>query len=78
MAELKRLGPVVAFQRVKQRQPKACLNLLWALSAALADKDLLDLTAAERLQLNRELRSMYGDSPPDDWRSATHQPVAGA
>ena len=57
-AELKRLGPVVAFQMVKQRQPKASLNLLWALAAALADKDWLELTAGERLHLHDELRRM--------------------
>jgi DNA transformation protein len=57
-SELKRLGPVVAYRMVKQRQPKASLNLLWALAAALADKDWLELTAVERLHLHDELRRL--------------------
>jgi hypothetical protein len=78
MTELKRLGPVVAFQMVKQRQPKASLNLLWALAAAVADKDWLELTSVERLQLHDELRRLHGDVACNDWRSPNHQPVAGA
>jgi len=58
MAELKRLGPVVAFRMVKRRQPMASLNLLWALAAALADKDWLELTSVERLHLHDELRRL--------------------
>ncbi len=79
MAELKRLGPVVAFQRVKQRQPKACLNLLWALAAALTDKDWLELTSAEKLHLHDELRRLHNDVPRSGRRLAhNHQPLAGA
>jgi hypothetical protein len=57
-AALEELGPVVVFQRVKQFQPKVSLNLLWALAAALMDKDCRELTAAERIELHSELRRM--------------------
>ena len=56
--ELRQLGPVVAFQRVRERQPKASLNLLWALAAALAEKDWRELTAVERIHLSQELRRL--------------------
>jgi hypothetical protein len=56
ISDLQQLGPVIAFRRVKQRQPMASLNLLWSLAAALADKDLQNLTAMERMQLREELR----------------------
>ena len=39
IAELDRVGPVVAFRLVRQRQPKASLNLLWAMAAGLKGKD---------------------------------------
>ena len=58
VAELKRVGPVAAFQMVKQRQPMASLNLLWAFAATLAGKDMRDLTAGERLKLHGELRRL--------------------
>jgi len=35
IAELERLGPVVVYRLVKQRQPKTSLHLLWALAAGL-------------------------------------------
>jgi len=45
---LRRVGPTLAFQRVRQQQPQASLNLLWALAAGLADKDWRDLTTEEK------------------------------
>ena len=33
VADLHRLGPVVAYRLVKARRPQASLNLLWALAA---------------------------------------------
>jgi len=45
---LRRVGPTLAFQRVRQQQPQANLNLLWALAAGLADKDWRDLTTEEK------------------------------
>ncbi len=49
--ELHRLGPVLAFQLVKQKQPKASLNLLWALAAGLQNTDWreLDMNAKQHL-----------------------------
>jgi DNA transformation protein len=54
IAELQRLGPVVAYRLVKQRQPKACLNLLWALVAGLKGQDWRKLTEATKKRLRKE------------------------
>ena len=35
LATLRRLGAVVAFARVKRNDPRASLNLLWGIEAAL-------------------------------------------
>jgi DNA transformation protein and related proteins len=55
IAELTRLGPVPAYRQVKQRQPKAGLNLLWALAAGLLDLDWKELTDEERERLLAEV-----------------------
>jgi hypothetical protein len=39
ISELERLGPALAFRLVKEKQPKAGLNLLWALAAGLGNRD---------------------------------------
>jgi DNA transformation protein len=54
IADLERLGPVVAYRLVKQRQPKASLNLLWALAAGLKGKDWRELSEATKRRLRRE------------------------
>ena len=54
IAELERLGPVVAYRLVKQHQPKASLNLLWALAAGLKGKDWRELTEATKKRLHKE------------------------
>ena len=54
MADLKRLGPVVAYWLVKQRQPKASLNLLWALAAGLEGMDWRELTEGTKRRLRKE------------------------
>ncbi len=54
IAELERLGPVVAFLLVKQHQPKASLNLLWAMAAGLKGKDWRELTEATKKRLRKE------------------------
>ena len=54
IAELDRLGPVVAYRLVKQRQPKASLNLLWAMAAGLKGKDWRELTEATKKRLRKE------------------------
>lgn len=54
IAELERLGPVVAFRLVMQHHPKASLNLLWALVAGLKGIDWRELTEATRKRLRKE------------------------
>ena len=54
IAELERLGPVIAFRLVKQHQPKASLNLLWAMAAGLKGKDWRELTEATKKRLRKE------------------------
>ena len=55
-ADLQRLGAALAYRLVKQRQPKTSLNLLWAIAAALADKDWLELSVEEKEKLLAEVR----------------------
>jgi len=40
---------------VKQRQPKASLNLLWALAAGHKGKDWRELTDATKKRLRKEV-----------------------
>lgn len=53
-ADLQRLGAVAAYRLVKQRQPRATRNLLWALAAALADIDWRELSGDRKEQLQQE------------------------
>ena len=55
-ADLRRFGAAVAFRLVKQRQPAASLNLLWALAAALAGKDWRDLSSEEKAILLEQIQ----------------------
>jgi hypothetical protein len=55
IAELERLGSVVAYRLVKQRQPRASLNLLWGLAAGLAGVDWQDLPESRKARLQQEL-----------------------
>lgn len=55
IADLKHFGPVVAYRLVKQRQPKASLNLLWALAAGLDGKDWRELSEEEKEDLKRRV-----------------------
>ena len=54
-ADLERCGAVLAYRLVKQRVPHVSLNLLWALAAALDDKDWRELTEDEKTELRTEL-----------------------
>jgi len=54
IVELRRLGPVVAYRLVKQKEPRTSLNLLWALAAGLQDKDWRELTDAEKQHLRTD------------------------
>lgn len=51
---LERLGPVVAYRLVKQRQRNPSLNLLWALAAGLKGTDWRELTEVTKKRLRRE------------------------
>ena len=55
VAELRRLGPALAYRLVKQHRPKVSKNLLWALAAGLADRDWRELTDDEKLELLAEI-----------------------
>jgi hypothetical protein len=57
VADLERLGPGVAYLRVKREFPQASLNLLWALAAGLADIDWRELPSTERERLLANLGS---------------------
>ena len=54
IAELERLGPTLAFRLVKSKQPKASLNLLWALAAGLQDCDWREVSVQEKERLRRD------------------------
>lgn len=54
VADLQRFGPMVAYRLVKQRQPRASLNLLWALTAGLKGEDWREISEATKQQLRRE------------------------
>ncbi len=54
-ADLEQLGPVLAYQLVKQRQPTPSLNLLWAMAAAMSDRDWRELSPEEKERLRREI-----------------------
>jgi len=55
IADLERIGPALAYRLVKRHQPKASLNLLWAMAAGLADRDWRELTDAEKERLRSEI-----------------------
>jgi DNA transformation protein len=55
IADLEHLGPAAAYRRVKDRQPQATLNLLWALAAGLANKDWRDLSEEEKATLRADV-----------------------
>ena len=54
-ADLRRLGPAVVYQLVKQRKPRCSLNLLWAMAAALVDIDVRELSSDAKAQLRAEV-----------------------
>lgn len=63
--DLERLGSVVAYARVRRVEPRASLNLLWALEAALSDCDWRELTPETKERLSRELAELeHGELPP--------------
>ena len=55
ITDLERFGPVVAYRLVKNRQPAASLNLLWAIEAGLLGKDWRKLSEEDKSRLKTEL-----------------------
>jgi DNA transformation protein len=55
ISDLRKLGPAAAYRLVKQAQPQATLNLLWALAAGLEGKDWRALGEEEKQRLRGEL-----------------------
>lgn len=53
--KLQQLGPATAFRMVKQKYPRASLNLLWSLAAGMMDQDWRDLSTKDRKKLLAEL-----------------------
>jgi len=56
-ADLERIGPVLAYRLVKQRQPSTSLNLLWAMAGALRDRVWQELSDEEKATLRREVEA---------------------
>lgn len=54
LADLKKVGPVVAYQMVKMNQGKASLNLLYALHGALIGERWNQLTETVKESLTSE------------------------
>ena len=54
IADLRSIGPALAYRRVKARNPSTSLNLLWAMAAGLADRDPRDLSDEEKARLLKE------------------------
>ena len=50
-AELRKLGAVRAFVKVKNSDARASLNLLWALEGALSDRPWQEVAKRDRLSL---------------------------
>jgi DNA transformation protein and related proteins len=56
IGDLERIGPAAAYLRVLERQPRATLNLLWALAAGLLGHDWRELSEEQKSMLLREVR----------------------
>lgn len=56
--ELTRLGSVAAYAKVKRIEPKASLNLLWALEGALSGVHWRELAKEHRTSLLLALESL--------------------
>jgi hypothetical protein len=54
---LRRLGAVEAYRRVRARDPRASLNLLWALEGALTDRPWEEVARHDRLSLLLQLEN---------------------
>lgn len=64
MDELRQLGAVAAYVRVKRSQSAASLNLLWALEAALTGQHWQAVAREHRTSLLLALESLAPDLLP--------------
>jgi len=55
IGDLRTVGPLVAFQLVKQNEQSVSLNLLWAMVAGLEGKDWRELSEEMKQRLKFEL-----------------------
>lgn len=62
-AELRRLGAPLAYHLVKQRQPRASLNLLWALAAGLDGRDWREIRREEKAALRCAVEVLMSGTP---------------
>lgn len=56
--DLRQVGSVAAYALVRRQQPKASLNLLWGLEAAMRDIDWRELTEDDKHNLREQLKSL--------------------
>ena len=57
IAELKAIGPVLAFLTVKRQHPEASRNLLWAIYGAIHDIDWREISDETKASLQAEVDS---------------------
>ena len=62
VSELKRLGSVRAYAKVKATEANASLNLLWALEGALTGLPWQVVAKEHRLSLLLALEALHGDA----------------
>ncbi len=53
-ADLEEMGPAQAYRLAKQKEPSIGLQFLWAMAAALSDRDAGELSDEEKAQLRTE------------------------
>ena len=64
LAQLRSLGAVTAYLRVRRAQPKASLNLLWALEGAVSGLPWQQVAREHRTRLLMALEDAERSSPP--------------
>lgn len=64
--DLNRLGAIAAFQLVREQQPGASLNLLWALAAAIDNRDWRDITDREKAELRAMVENLSTEGGSQD------------
>ena len=65
VAQLRELGAVRAYLRVKRQNGRASLNLLWALEGALSGRHWLEVAKHDRLRLLLEIEETQAQHAAD-------------